>query len=151
MAGQDHALSPTRPGVNRAGTRSRPGRTESSENTAALDELLGYAARQGASDVVIIAGAPVALRVEGKLTASAGPVLAAEDTRNLLLPLLTPAQAQELQRNKSIDFCFSRDQIGRFRANVHHQRGMLAGSIRLLPARIPTLDSLHLPGTLAPL
>jgi twitching motility protein PilT len=151
MAGYDHELSEIVAELNRAAPGSRAGRTESSENTATLDDLLGYAARQGASDVVIIAGAPVALRVEGKLTASAAPVLAPEDTRNLLLPLLTPAQAQELQGNKSVDFCFSRDQIGRFRANVHHQRGMLAGSIRLLPARIPTLDSLHLPGTLAPL
>src|SRR4051794_34223561 len=109
MAGYDHELSEIVAELNRAATGSPPGRTESSEDTATLDELLGYAARQGASDVVIIAGAPVALRVEGKLTASAGPVLAAEDTRNLLLPLLTPAQAQELQRNKSIDFCFSRD------------------------------------------
>jgi Tfp pilus assembly pilus retraction ATPase PilT len=77
-----------------------------------------------------------------------GPALGPDDTRNLLLPLLTPKQYQELQRNKSIDFCFSRESIGRFRANVHHQRGTLAGSVRLLPPRIPTLESLHLPPTL---
>src|SRR5262249_28583714 len=37
------------------------------------------------------------------------------------------------------------------RANVHHQRGSLAASIRLLPARIPSLESLHLPASLAKL
>jgi len=47
-----------------------------------------------------------------------------------------------------VDLCFSRDGIGRFRGNVHHQRGTLAGSIRLLPEKIPTLESLHLPATL---
>jgi twitching motility protein PilT len=42
-----------------------------------------------------------------------------------------------------------RDPIGRFRANIHYQRGTLAASIRLLPAKIPTLESLHLPAAMA--
>src|SRR5208282_2066055 len=71
--------------------------------------------------------------------------LDAEEIRKLLLPLLTIEQTQELQRAKSVDLCFSREGIGRFRANVHHQRGTVAGSIRLLPEKIPTLESLHLP------
>jgi twitching motility protein PilT len=50
-----------------------------------------------------------------------------------------------LHRAKSVDLCFSREGIGRFRANVHHQRGTIAASIRLLPEKIPTLESLHLP------
>src|SRR5206468_2554078 len=82
------------------------------------------------------------------LTPVTGPVLSAEDTRNLLLPLLATSQYEELQRNKSVDLCFTREGIGRFRGNIHHQRGTLAGSIRLLPDRIPTLESLHLPATL---
>src|SRR6202035_160274 len=32
--------------------------------------------------------------------------------------------------------------------NVHYQRGTLAGTIRVLPEKIPTLESLHLPPTL---
>src|SRR5208282_4128673 len=71
--------------------------------------------------------------------------LDAEEIRKLLLPLLTIEQTQELQRAKSVDLCFSREGIGRFRANVHHQRRTIAGSIRLLPEKIPTLESLHLP------
>src|SRR6202000_614290 len=66
-------------------------------------------------------------------------------------PLLTASQADELQREKSLDFCFVRNSIGRFRANFHHQRGTLAASIRLLPAQIPSLESLHLPSVLAKL
>jgi twitching motility protein PilT len=135
--------------LNRAVPGGRPvQRPEAPQNTATLDQLLAYAARRNASDVLLISGAPVSLRIDGKLT-PAEPLLGADDTRGLLLPLLTPKQYEELQRNKSVDFCFSRDAIGRFRANVHHQRGMLAGSIRLLPARIPTLDALHLPPSLA--
>ena len=114
-------------------------------NLESLDQLLMYAARQTASDLLLIAGAPVTLRIGGELSKPGGPPLEAEDTRSLLLPLLTPAQTQELQRNRSVDLCFHREGIGRFRANIHYQRGTLAGSLRLLPERIPTLESLNLP------
>ena len=110
-----------------------------------LDHLLTVAVRQTASDLLLIAGAPVTLRIGGELSKPDGAPLEAEDTRSLLLPLLTPAQTQELQRNRAVDLCFHREGIGRFRANIHYQRGTLAGSLRLLPERIPTLESLNLP------
>jgi len=118
--------------LNRAAPTSRALRPETGQSTATLDQLLGYATRRTASDVLLIVGAPVILRVNGALTPVTGPVLSAEDTRNLLLPLLAASQYEELQRNKSVDLCFTREGIGRFRGNIHHQRGTLAGSIRLL-------------------
>ena len=148
MPGYNDELEQIVAELNRAAPGSRTSSPEAPQSTASLDHLLAYAAERSASDLLLIAGAPVALRVDGKLTPAAGPTLAADDTRSLLLPLLTPKQHQDLQRNKSVDFCFFRETIGRFRANVHHQRGTLAGSVRLLPARIPTLESLHLPATL---
>jgi twitching motility protein PilT len=57
----------------------------------------------------------------------------------------------ELQKRKSVDLSFMRENLGRFRVNIHHQRGTLAASIRLLPSRIPSLESLHLPLSLAKL
>jgi twitching motility protein PilT len=113
-----------------------------------LDPVLTHAAQQGASDLLLVVGAPIALRINGRLTLTGGTALEDEDIHGFLLPLLTARQHQELQRSKSVDFCFQRDGIGRFRANLHFQRGTLAGSIRLLPARIPTLETLHLPPTL---
>jgi twitching motility protein PilT len=50
-----------------------------------------------------------------------------------------------------VDLSFVRENLGRFRVNIHHQRGTLAASIRLLPSRIPSLESLHLPLSLAKL
>src|SRR5579862_7633110 len=121
---------------------------ETPANLDSLDQLLSYAARQTASDLLLIAGAPVTLRIGGVLARPDGPSLEPEDTRNLLLPVLTPAQLQELQRNRAVDLCFHREGIGRFRANIHYQRGTLAGSLRLLPERVPTLESLNLPPVL---
>jgi twitching motility protein PilT len=138
--------------LNRAvpGTREpRPGEAAIiASNLASLDQLLSQAVRRAASDLLLIAGAPACLRIGGVLQTGTGPPLGADETGNLLLPLLTSAQAQELKQNRSVDLCFSRDGIGRFRANIHYQRGSIAGSMRLLPEKIPTLESLHLPSNL---
>jgi len=124
--------------------------TKTGEN-ASIDRLLALAVQRGASDILLVAGSAIALRVKGSLTPAAGKPLSAEELRSLLLPLLTTHQSDELETNKSLDFCFVRGPIGRFRANLHYQRGTLAASIRLLPAQIPTLESLHLPAALAQL
>jgi twitching motility protein PilT len=148
MAGYDNELSRIVEELNRAAPGSRTHERRAPQLvpvSASLDQLLSYAAKNNASDVLLVTGSAVAMRVNGALTPAAGPVLSSEDISNLVLPLLEPAQYEELQRTKSVDFCFVRDAIGRFRANIHHQRGTLAASVRLLPARIPTLESLHLP------
>jgi twitching motility protein PilT len=152
VAGYDHELSRIVEELNRAAPGSRPaekGHPRPVQNDGSLDQLLAFAARQNASDLLLIAGTPIALRVNGTLAPAAGPPLSPDDVRNLVLPVLDARQYDDLQKKKSIDFCFVREPVGRFRANVHHQRGTLAASIRLLPARIPTLESLHLPAALA--
>src|ERR1700761_3936775 len=133
--------------------RSTPGAkaaTKSDEQTS-FDQVLTLAGQRHASDVILVAGSPVALRVNGALMPVAAAPLSPEDLRSMLLPLLTASQADELQKEKSLDFCFVRSSIGRLRANFHHQRGTLAASIRLLPAQIPSLESLHLPAVLGKL
>jgi twitching motility protein PilT len=118
------------------------------DRKSALDGFLAQAAERNASDIILVAGSGTTLRVNGLLTPATGKVLSAEDLRRLLLPLLTSEQAKELESQRVLDFCFVRGATGRFRANIHYQRGTLAASIRLLPAQIPTLESLHLPPVL---
>jgi twitching motility protein PilT len=126
--------------------RSMPG---TKTDRTSLDTLLGLAAEQDASDVILVAGSAITLRVNGSLGPATGKVMSAEELRNLLLPLLTTEQARELETRRALDFCFVRGSLGRFRANFHYQRGTLAASIRLLPAQIPTIESLNLPPVLA--
>jgi twitching motility protein PilT len=145
MAAYGSELSRLVDELNRSTTATRTG------EGASIDRLLALAVQRGASDVILVAGSGVALRVKGSLTQPGGKPLSSEELRSLLLPLLSARQAEELETNKSLDFCFVRGSIGRFRANFHFQRGTLAASIRLLPAQIPSLESLHLPLGLAQL
>src|ERR1700735_75959 len=143
MAGLENELSRLVEELNRV---KRP--VVISSEPASIDRLLAMAVQRGASDILLIAGCAIALRVKGQLTTAAGKPFSSDDLCSLLLPLLTGPQSEELERKKSVDFCFARGQIGRFRANFHYQRGTLAASIRLLPADIPTLESLNLPAAL---
>ena len=143
MPGYGSELSRLVDELNRSTTATRTGAA------ASIDRLLALAVQRSASDVLLVAGSAVALRVKGSLTPAAGKPLSSEELRSLLLPLLTARQAEELETHKSLDFCFERGSIGRFRANFHYQRGTLAASLRLLPAQIPSLESLHLPAALS--
>jgi twitching motility protein PilT len=153
MAEYDDELTRIVAELNRAvpGYSDKPAAQRPPQNAASLDQLLSAATRHDASDLLLVAGYPVTLRINGALAPPAGPALAAEDISSLVLPLLDTRQYEQLQRDRTVDFCFVRDPIGRFRVNIHHQRGSLAASIRLLPARIPTLESLHLPAALSKL
>jgi twitching motility protein PilT len=150
MGGYDSELSKIVAELNRAAPsqqKAAPIRVPGS--LASLDGLLQLAAARNASDVLLIAGAPTVLRVNGALSTASGGPLDAEEVRAFVLPLVEAGQMEELQKKRTLDFSFMREGLGRFRINLHYQRGTLAASIRLLPAKMPSLESLHLPGSLA--
>jgi twitching motility protein PilT len=122
-----------------------------SEASSTLDQLLRYSAERGASDILLVAGSGLVLRIHGAISQRRGPAFSDEDLRSLMLPLLSPQGRRDLETERSVDFSFVRQGIGRFRANIHFQRGSLGASIRILPSEIPTLESLHLPASLAKL
>ena len=151
MSEYDSELSKIVAELNRAAPSQKAPLARGPQSTASLDQLLGIAAGRNASDVILIAGAPPILRVNGTLIPGSGPAMDSEDVRSLVLPLLDGPQMEELHKQKTVDMSFAREGLGRFRVNIHHQRGTLAASIRLLPSRIPSLESLHLPLSLAKL
>ncbi len=128
---------------------NRSARESKADEIKLLDQFLALAVQRRASDLLLVANSPAILRVNGALTAGIGQSLSPAELRSLLLPMLTSDQMAELQTRKSLDFCFVRKSIGRFRANYHYQRDTLAASIRLLPEQVPSLESLHLPPGLA--
>ena len=121
------------------------------DDVKALDKFLAIATEHRASDLLLVANSPAVVRVNGVLSDGIGPSLSPAELRSILLPILSAEQVSALQTQKSLDFCFVRKAIGRFRANYHFQRGTLAASIRLLPEQPPTLEALHMPPGLAAL
>ena len=100
-----------------------------------LDALLSTAMQSNASDIILVAGSPATFRVLGALRADAGPALSQADIQGILLPLLTPAQTQQLHALKCLDLCLVNEGVGRIRANLRHRKvAGNCGSLKGFPA-----------------
>jgi len=114
-----------------------------------LAQLLGAAVAGGASDIHIHAGAPIKLRVNGRLADTDGELLTPEAATQLVLAVLSPEDQRELARAGEIDTCLSLAGVGRFRINAYRQQRGFDAVLRSIPPKPPTLESLGLPNALA--
>lgn len=151
MPANDNELARLVAELNRSASRVPRSGDKTAANPQDLDQLLVLAVQRQASDLLLVANSPIAFRINGALATISNAPTSSDVLRNYLQPLLTVALSEELENHRSVDFCFMRPGIGRFRANVHYQRGTLAAAIRLLPGQIPSLESLHLPAILTSL
>src|SRR5690242_794544 len=104
MSDYDNELSQIVAELNRAApSQQKSPAPRAPQSTASLDNLLATAASRHASDVLLVAGAPPMFRVNGSLTSAAGAPLEGEDVRSFVLPLLEPAQSEELRTRRSVD------------------------------------------------
>lgn len=114
-----------------------------------LERLLVWAARRGASDLLLVTGSEPAARIGGEIILLESAELSAEDLGAMFRSLLDPVALKRLSEKRSFDLGFERPGVGRFRANLHFERGAPALTVRLLPAVIPSLEDLHLPGAVS--
>lgn len=110
-----------------------------------LDGWLRLLAERRGSDLLLIAGEPPTIRINGVLQRAASAPLDGLEIEEMVVPVL-PVHAQKDFRERGIaDASRALSGAGRFRINLHRERGRAAAVIRALPRRIPTLASLDLP------
>lgn len=115
-----------------------------------INELFDASVQNKASDLHLIAGIPPMLRIDGKLHPVGTTELSSQVIEDLILPLLSASQKEELIHNRALDFSYgfgggNYGDKGRFRINLYYQKGTLAGAFRLLPPKIKTIEELFLP------
>lgn len=111
-----------------------------------IHDILQMVVEQEGSDIHLITGIKPYLRVDGTLfPIEEAPVLQQEHMESLLFPIMTDHQKQYVDVNKEIDFGYQFQDKGRFRVNVYYQRGEMAAALRLIPAKIKSIDELNLP------
>jgi len=97
------------------------------------------------SDLLLVSDAPAAIRQEGVLsTVGAGP-LSGDEIEAAVLPTLAPHAREEYQQYGIADSSYRVEGLGRFRINLHRERGRAAATVRALPSRVPSLEELRLP------
>jgi twitching motility protein PilT len=120
-------------------------RSDAPAGGSRLDDWLQAVADREASDLLLIAGEPPTFRIHGRVVRSDGGALDSQDIEEMVVPDLPP-HAQRAYREHGIADASKRvGGVGRFRINLHRERGRAAAAIRMLPRKVPPLASLDLP------
>jgi len=111
-----------------------------------LKKLLDLTIKEQASDLHLSFSHPPVMRIDGSLV----PLLkekklSGEDTQNLAFALMKDFQKERFLKEKEIDFSYDFEKRARFRINIFFQKGYVSAALRLVPAKIRTIDELNLP------
>ena len=110
-----------------------------------IHDFLRLVVDNKASDLHMKAGSPPVVRVSGKLARVELDRLSAADCEQAAMAMMTEDHIAELKAKGEVDFAYGEPGIGRFRVNVHRQRGSIAIAARLVLASVPSFQSLGLP------
>jgi twitching motility protein PilT len=110
-----------------------------------IKELLELVAKENASDLLITAGAPPMLRINGELFRTRHEALTPEQTQALIFSVLSKEQRLVFDAAKEIDFSLSFGRKHRFRVNVYLQKQAVTAALRPIAEVIPSLRELGLP------
>ncbi|MBX3728196.1 MAG: type IV pilus twitching motility protein PilT [Candidatus Sumerlaeia bacterium] len=111
-----------------------------------LPALLREAVERGASDLHLTRGIPPTIRLDGYLIPLDYPPLSKDSCERLCLSTLNALQKAKFLEELELDFSLDLPEAGRFRVNLHRQRGGAEGAFRVVNEVIMPLRRLGLPG-----
>lgn len=109
-----------------------------------MHDILQAGVHAHASDWHIREGRPVGLRVDGNLVET-DFVSSREFIEKAVSEMMPPLFFEVFDRAGDVDFAFVEEGIGRFRVNLHRQRGLMAMSLRFVKSKVPAYTELGLP------
>src|SRR5277367_4613987 len=110
-----------------------------------LSELLGELLRLGGSDLLLVHGVAASIRKNGEVQKIGDVALDGLEIEDLVQPVLTLGAAAQYREVQIADSSYLIAGLGRFRVNLHRERGRAAATIRALPMKVPALGELGLP------
>lgn len=103
------------------------------------------------SDLLLVPEAPASVRIEGTLVSIGSAPLTGDEIQAAVLPAVASHAREDYERTNIGDSSYRVEGLGRFRINLHRERGLSAATVRALPSKIPSLSDLHLPAGVATL
>ncbi len=110
-----------------------------------VHHLLVEAIERNASDLHLTQDAPPILRIDGMLEPLDMPPLTLADTQRMIYSLLNDTQKAQFEDKWELDLSIEIADVGRFRVNVHRQRGAVEAAFRVVQENIRSLRQLGLP------
>jgi twitching motility protein PilU len=113
-----------------------------------MQDLLRRLVERKGSDLFITAGFPPALKIDGEVRPQSDRTLTPEQSGTLVRAIMNDKQTREFDSTKECNFAIAPVGIGRFRVSAFVQQGLIGCVVRLINAKIPTLDEMLLPAVL---
>ena len=108
-------------------------------------DWIAHVHRRKGSDLLLVTGSPPVVRIDGRLSPIGADVLDEQDIESVVMAWLPAHAIKEYRASGITDASLRIAGLGRFRVNLHHERGRAAAAIRILPNRVPQLAELNLP------
>ena len=103
---------------------------------------------KSASDLFLTTGAPLYIKIEGKLQALDTQPLVPGVVKAIAYGLMRHGDVPAFERELELNMAYVQPGVGRFRVNVFKQRGEVAMVIRAIRGVIPSIEELQLPQVL---
>ncbi len=112
--------------------------------------LLKKLIEMNGSDLHLLAGLHPAFRIDGRLVPMTNyDRLTPQSAKELIYSILNEYQKHTFEKDPEsrgeLDFALGVSGLGRFRFNIHLQRGSVAATVRAFSGKIPSLENLGLP------
>ena len=98
-----------------------------------------------ASDLFITAGVAPSIKVQGRVVPITQSPLSAQQSRDMVVNIMTPGQREEFEKTHECQFAVSAQGVGRFRVSCFYQRNCVGMVLRRIESKIPSIDELGLP------
>src|SRR6187401_707407 len=97
---------------------------------AGLEAWLEVMAERSASDLLLLSGEPPVLRVHGRIVRASDTPLDSSEIETMVSALLPPHARQSYRAHGNADASYRASASGRYRINLHRERGRAAACIR---------------------
>ncbi len=98
-----------------------------------------------ASDLFITSGMPPSIKVQASITPITQTPLTPQQSRDLVLNVMTPAQREEFEKTHECNFAIGVAGVGRFRVSWLLPAQQVGMVLRRIETKIPRVDELNLP------
>ncbi|MDD5044900.1 MAG: PilT/PilU family type 4a pilus ATPase [Candidatus Omnitrophica bacterium] len=115
-----------------------------------LDKILNFAIQKKASDIHFVSNQPPIMRLYDELIPVHDKVLSPDEIKGLIYGFLPDRQKEKFETELELDTSYVND-MGRFRVNVHQEKGQLGAAFRHISTQIKSATELGLPKVVADL
>lgn len=115
--------------------------------TVTVDSWLAELVARGASDLLLVPGAPPSMLLNGEVHNLDAQALSGPEIEAAVVPALNAHALETYRASQIADASYRIAGVGRFRVNLHRERGHAAAAVRALPTIVPSLDELNLPAS----